>query len=216
MSPARLFAQRLRAVSSAASRCLAYALLTLAALLAAPSFAQAADPGITVSSANLALTDDGWQLSSEFGINFSPKLEEAVNRGVPLYFVVEFEVARPRLFWFDEKPIQGSVTYKVSYTPLLRQYRLSVGSVSQNFTTFEEVTRVLSRLRGLHVASRNAFTKGVAYQAGVRMRLDTAQLPKPFQLDAFASRDWALASDWYRWAITPGDSSATRAPGRTE
>ena len=42
----------------------------------------------------------------EFDITFSPRLEEAVNRGVPLYFVVEFELARPRWYWFDEKPIQ--------------------------------------------------------------------------------------------------------------
>jgi len=216
MSPALLFAQRLRAAPAAASRWLAHALFALATVLSAPAFAQASDPGVNVNSANLTLTDDGWQLSSEFAINFSPKLEEAVNRGVPLYFVVEFEVARPRWYWFDEKPIQVSVTYKVSYTPLLRQYRLSVGSVSQNFTTFEEVIRVLSRMRGLHVAGRNAFTKGVMYQAGVRMRLDTAQLPKPFQLDAFASRDWALASDWYRWAITPGDHPVAAAAGRTE
>ena len=202
MSPALLFYQRLGAAFAAAPRWLALGLVAMAMMLAMP-VAHALEPGITVNSSSLELTDDGWQLSAEFGISSSPKLEEAVNRGVPLYFVVDFEVARPRWYWFDEKPIQGSVTYKVSYTPLLRQYRLSVGSVSQNFTTFEEVIRVLSHLRGLHVAGRNAFTKGVTYQAGVRMRLDTAQLPKPFQLDAFASRDWALASDWDRRAITP-------------
>jgi hypothetical protein len=33
------------------------------------------------------------------------------------------------------------------------------------------------------------------------MRLDTAQLPKPFQLNAIASKDWAPASEWYHWAI---------------
>ena len=37
----------------------------------------------------------------------------------------------------------------------------------------------------------------------VRMRLDTAQLPKPFQLNAIASRDWTLESDWHRWSMTP-------------
>jgi len=173
------------------------------ALLAFAGIAPAYADGIEVKTAAIQPTDDGWQLDATFDIQFSPRLEEAVNRGVPLYFVLEFELSRPRWYWFDEKPIQVSLTYKVSYTPLLRQYRLSVGNVSQNFTTFEEVTRVLSRLRGLQVAGRNAFTKGVTYQAGIRMRLDTAQLPKPFQLDAFASRDWALASDWYRWAVTP-------------
>ena len=214
MSPALFSNLRVHALLGGVARWAARSLLAMSMLLV-PALAQAAD-GINVTSANLQQGDDGWSLSSEFDINFSPRLEEAVNRGVPLYFVVDFEVARPRWYWFDEKPIQVSLTYKVSYTPLLRQYRLSVGNVSQNFTTFEEVTRVLSRLRGLQVAGRNAFTKGVTYQAGIRMRLDTAQLPKPFQLDAFASRDWALSSDWYRWAITPGDHPVAAAAGRPE
>jgi hypothetical protein len=159
--------------------------------------------GIEVRSATLEQVEDGWQLQAEFDIQFSPRLEEAVNRGVPLYFVVEFELARPRWYWFDEKPVQRSQTYKITYTPLLRQYRLSIGNVYQNFTRFEEITRVLSRLRGWHVADNGALRKDVTYQAGLRMRLDTAQLPKPFQVNAFASRDWTLASDWYRWTITP-------------
>jgi hypothetical protein len=159
--------------------------------------------GIAVKSATLELADDGWQLGAEFDIQFSPRLEEAVNRGVPLYFVVEFELSRPRWYWFDEKPVQFSQTYKISYTPLLRQYRLSVGNVYQNFTQFEEVTRVLSHLRGLQIADRSAFSKDATYQAGIRMRLDTAQLPKPFQLNAIASRDWTLASDWHRWSLSP-------------
>lgn len=167
--------------------------------LALPAFAE----GISVKSATVEAAEDGWQLDAEFDIQFSPRLEEAVNRGVPLYFVVEFELSRPRWYWFDEKPVQFSQTYKISYTPLLRQYRLSVGSVYQNFTRFEEVSRVLARLRSVHIADRSAFRKDITYQAGIRMRLDTAQLPKPFQLNAIASRDWTLASDWHRWSITP-------------
>jgi hypothetical protein len=159
--------------------------------------------GIDVRSAVVEQGPEGWQLAAEFDIQFSPRLEEAVNRGVPLYFVVEFEMARPRWFWFDEKPVVLSQTYKISYTPLLRQYRLSVGDVYQNFSRFEEVTRVLSRLRGWQVADRGAFKKDQVYQASLRMRLDTAQLPKPFQLNAIASRDWAVASEWHRWSIVP-------------
>jgi hypothetical protein len=200
MSLAPFLVSRLCRVSTTLQRLAVFAAFALAALVV-PS-AHAAD-GIAVKDASLELTDEGWQLNSEFNITFSPRLEEAVNRGVPLYFVVEFEIARPRWYWFDERPIQLSQTYKISYTPLLRQYRISVGSASQNFTRFDEVTRVLSRLRGLPVASKNGLASGVAYQASVRMRLDTAQLPKPFQFDAISSRDWSLASDWYRWSVTP-------------
>ena len=174
-----------------------------AALLFSLLAPAAAAEGIAVRNAAIVPDDDGWQIEAQFDIQFSPRLEEAVNRGVPLYFVVDFELSRPRWYWFDEKPIKVSQAYKISYTPLLRQYRLSVGNAYQNFTRFEEVTRVLSRLRGWHVADRGAIKKDGTYQAGLRMRLDTAQLPKPFQLNAIASSDWTLASDWHRWNLTP-------------
>ncbi|QJR13227.1 DUF4390 domain-containing protein [Usitatibacter palustris] len=159
--------------------------------------------GISITKATVEPGVDGWQLDAEFDMQFSPRLEEAVTRGVPLYFVVEFELSRPRWYWFDEKPVRLSQTYKISYTPLLRQYRLSVGTLYQNFTRFDEVKRVLARTRAWHVADKGALAKDVAYQANLRMRLDTAQLPKPFQLNALASSDWTLASEWHRWTVTP-------------
>jgi hypothetical protein len=177
----------------------ALALVLVLALWAPTAHAE----GIEVTSATITPAEDGWNLDAAFDVQFSPRLEEAVNRGVPVYFIVEFELSRPRWYWFDEKPVQLSQTYKISYTPLLRQYRLTVGTVYQNFTRFEEVTRVLSRLRGWHVTDKGALKKDQVYQAAVRMRLDTAQLPKPFQLNAIASRDWNLASDWHRWTIVP-------------
>jgi hypothetical protein len=193
-------------VSSMLRRFAAWGPAGVRALLAALLLAVAAPvlaEGIEVKSAALVPDDDGWSLEADFDIQFSPRLEEAINRGVPLYFVVEFELARPRWYWLDEKPVQVSQTYKISYTPLLRQYRLSVGNLYQNFTRLDEVTRVLSRLRGWHVADKGALKKDTTYQAGLRMRLDTAQLPKPFQVNAIASRDWTLASDWQRWTINP-------------
>ena len=194
------FARLLHAASAMLQRGGARWAFLLAFVMAAP--AVHAD-GITLKSARVEAVEEGWQLDAEFDIQFSPRLEEAVNRGVPLYFVLDFEMTRPRWYWFDEKPVRFSQTYKISYTPLLRQYRLSVGNVYQNFTSFEEVARVLSKLRGVAIPDHNAIKKDSAYQASVRLRLDTAQLPKPFQLNAIASRDWSLSSDWHRWSLSP-------------
>jgi hypothetical protein len=191
---------RLAAGSLRAAR-LWTALVALLVAMCLPMSAHA--EGISVTKATVEAGEDGWQLDAEFDMQFSPRLEEAVTRGVPLYFVVEFELSRPRWYWFDEKPVRLSQTYKISYTPLLRQYRLSVGTLYQNFTRFDEVKRVLARTRAWHVADKGALAKDVTYQANLRMRLDTAQLPKPFQLNALASRDWTLASEWHRWTVTP-------------
>ena len=168
-------------------------------LTAMPAAAQ----GITIRNATVEAGEDGYQLDADFDIQLSPRLEEAVNRGVALYFVAEFELTRPRWYWFDEKPVQLSKTYKITYTPLLRQYRLTVGNIYQNFTRLEEVVRVLARVRGWPAAEKGSLRKEGPYQAQIRMRLDTSQLPKPFQLDAVGSRDWNLSSDWYRWNVTP-------------
>ena len=166
---------------------------------AAPGPARA--EGIETSGARLVASDDGYRVEAEFDIRFNPGLEEAVNRGVALYFVAEFSLSKPRWYWFDEKPVQLSQTYKIPYTPLLRQYRLSSGSAYQNFTRLDDLVRSLSRLRGWTVAEKDALRKPGEYQAAIRLRLDTAQLPKPFQLNADPSRDWNLASDGHRWAV---------------
>ena len=100
--------------------------LRLAALLAfvvaslVPSAAARAE-GIETNGARLVASEDGYRLEAEFDIRFNPGLEEAVNRGVALYFVVEFSLSKPRWYWFDEKPVQLSQTYNITYTPLLRQ-----------------------------------------------------------------------------------------------
>ena len=53
------------------------------------------------------------------------------------------------------------------------------------------------------VARADALVKGGRYDAALRIKLDVDKLPKPFQIDALASREWQLASDWHRWTFVP-------------
>jgi hypothetical protein len=177
-------------------------------LVLAAGGVSAADQGISVKEARLELADDGWQLSAEFDIQFTPTLQEAVIRGVPLYFVIEFEAKSPRWYWFDKKSVAAERERRIAYLPLTEQYRMSVGNFSESIKTFDEVKRRLSRIRGWAVTGRDSFRPGERYDVQVRMRLDTAQLPKPFQITAFASRDWTLASDWHKWTLVPDTRSS--------
>jgi hypothetical protein len=176
--------------------------LLLAMLLLLLAGAARADT-ITVTSAELLAEEDGYVLNAQFDFSFNPTLEEALQKGISLYFLLEFELSRPRWYWVDEKVASLSVPYRLSYTPLTRQYRLGSGLLSQPFDSLEEVARILGRVVSRTVLPREALTKGARYEAAIRLRLDTAQLPKPFQIDALASRDWSLQSEWYRWSFTP-------------
>ena len=177
------------------------ALAPLVLLLAAARAAQA--EGIDVSRAALVAAEEGYFLEADFGVALNPTLEDALNKGVPLYFLLEFEIIRPRWYWFNEIILDTRQQYRLSYNALTRQYRLGVGSLFQSFSALAEALDFLSRVRRRQVLEPGVLSKGNTYTAGVRMRLDVSQLPKPFQLNALASRDWNFGSEWHRWSVTP-------------
>jgi hypothetical protein len=159
---------------------------------------------IPARSAELRLEEDHYVLDADFDLALNATLEEAIGRGIPLYFVLEFDLWRPRLLWFDDLVASHSITYRLSYNALTRQYRLSSGGAFyQTLATLDEALRLISRVRGRGVVERTILFKGTRYEAAVRLRLDTTQLPKPFQISALTSRDWNLQSDWVRWSFTP-------------
>jgi len=122
---------------------------------------------------------------------------------VPLYFVVEFELVRPRWYWFDEKAAARRLQLRLSYHALSRHYRLSTGVLQQNYATLEEALNVLRRVRNWQVRERVAGLVDANYEAALRMRLDLTLLPKPFQLSALTSRDLNLESSWRRFIFRP-------------
>jgi len=159
---------------------------------------------IAVRNAELTIEEGDLLLSTDFSVAFTPPLEEALEKGVALYFTLEFELSRSRKFWFDEKTAQWSTSYRVSYTSLTRQYRVAVGGqLGTTLETLEDVERYIGHIARRPVARADVLTSGARYEAAVRLRLDTSQLPKPFQISALASKEWQLDSNWHTWAFTP-------------
>ena len=165
-----------------------------------------ADDRIVVTGATLALAGEGAEpgivVDAEFEFDLPWALEDAVNRGVALYFVVEFELYRERWYWFDRRVAAQSLTYRLTYSPLTRQYRLARGTLALPYDTLDDALASLRRIRGWKVLERGMLRPDEDYRAQLRMRLDTSQLPKPFQINALTNRDWTLASDWRSVSVT--------------
>lgn len=174
--------------------------IVLALLVCAFALGARADE-IEVREASLALVEDGLALTADFAFDINPRLAEAVANGVPLYFVVEFEMVRTRWWWFEEKTAARRLQLRLSYHALSRQYRLSTGLLQQNFGSLAEALAVLRRVRNWIVLERTAALAEGTYEAAVRMRLDTTLLPKPFQLSALTSRELNLESAWKRFSF---------------
>jgi Domain of unknown function (DUF4390) len=172
--------------------------LTLCLAAAGPAHADS----IAVQRASLQADGTGWNLDARFDFELNGSLEDAVNKGVPLYFTTVFELSRPRWYWFDEQPVSVSQTIRLSFQPLTREYRVSSGGLQLGFTSLNEALAVIKHVTSWHVIDRNQVQAGETYSASVRMELDTALMPKPFQVDAVNNRDWSLASDWKRFNFT--------------
>lgn len=157
---------------------------------------------IAVQRASLQADNNGWSLDARFDFELNSSLEDAVNKGIPLYFTTDFELSRPRWYWFDEQPVAVTQTIRLSFQPLTREYRVSTGGLQLGFPSLKDALAVVRHITSWHVIDRNQVRAGETYTASVRMQLDTALMPKPFQVDAVNNRDWTLGSDWKRFNFT--------------
>lgn len=159
--------------------------------------------GIDIQEAHLESSDEGYRLSAIYDFDLNRGLEDALSRGIPLYFTTEIEITKPRWYWFDAKEVVNSQTVRISYNVLTRQYYAAIGNrLHQSFDSLDDALSLVRRPSRWVVADNGTLKPGTTYEVAVRMQLDVAQLPKPFQIHALNSSDWRLSSDWERFDYT--------------
>ena len=178
--------------------------LVLLIVLMSASLPTRAEDRISVSRATVNVrsgTDPGTFVDAQFDFDLPLSLREAVDHGIALYFVIELEVSRSRWYWFDKRLLDDSIQYRLSFSPLTRQYRLARGALAQPFDSLDQALATMRRVTQWRVADASLFDGGKTW-GQIRMRLDTSLLPKPFQVNALTDPDWVLASDWSRLVLT--------------
>ena len=163
--------------------------------------------GIKITSVELERVDSDWLLNAAFQIELSPGLEDAVQKGVVLYFQTEFELTRSRWYWFEEKPASAQRQTRLSYQPLTQQYRIASEGFTFSAKTISEALQAIGSIGGWRVIDNSHIDPAKSYIAGLRMTLDLSKLPKPFQVNALNNRDWNVSSDWLRFPFSPNGAN---------
>ena len=172
-------------------------------LLLSSSMVFAATNSILIKQADLQLVDDFYLLNAEISIDFDAEIEEAINKGVPLHFLIEFQVVSPRKYWFDDEIITTTNRVVLSYHALTKQYLINRETHQKSFETLDEAIDELLQLTDLKVFEKVLIEKDANYKAALLMRLDQAKLPKAIQVDAIASEKWNITSQKYEWPLKP-------------
>jgi hypothetical protein len=163
--------------------------------------------GIKIKSFELEKVDSDWVLSAAFQIELSPGLEDAVQKGVVLYFQTDFDLVRSRWYWFDERPVLTQRQTRLSYQPLTQQYRIASEGLTFSARTMTEALQAVGSIGGWRVIDGSQVDPSKSYSAGLRMSLDLSRLPKPFQVNALNNREWNVSSDWLHFPFSANSSS---------
>lgn len=170
---------------------------------AMPVRAAKADDAVTVLYAGLKPAEDGLVLNAAFDVRLNKTQEEALKKGIPLYFVTEAELRRVRSWWFNEDIAAVSRIGRLNFSPLTRRYQVEVVEGFKAYDTLSEALVGLGRIENWVVTTKKTLKPGNAYLAAIRMRMDLGLLSKPLQINALATGKWEVEGSWHEWEITP-------------
>jgi hypothetical protein len=167
---------------------LAAALVAALTLLARPAQAQ----GVELVQLSTQRTDEGLELSFSTRFELTRSAEDALMKGVPIYFVAEANVLRNRWYWRDARTARASRTWRLAWQPLTRQFKVSTGGLNQSYTSLSDALASLRGAAGWRIAESRDLEDDGRFYLEFSYRLDTSQLPKPMQIGLGSPQGWGL------------------------
>jgi hypothetical protein len=148
-------------------------------------------------------SEDGLYLSAVLQFTLPELVEDALQKGIPMFFVAQAQVLRERWYWSDREVAAANRYLRLSYQPLTRKWRLSIAStpfnqtglgvvLGQNFDDLAEALSVMRRFSHWKIADASAIEAGAKHTLRFRFQLDLSQLPRPFQIGAVGHSGWNL------------------------
>jgi hypothetical protein len=137
--------------------------------------------GVELGTLQLDRADGALNLEFAARVSLPKAVEDALQRGVPIYFIAEAQLLRSRWYWRDERVARVSRSWRLAYQPLTGFWRVSLGGLYQTYTTLGEALSVASRSAGWKLAELAQLDPDKSYSVEFSYRLDTTQLPGPMQ-----------------------------------
>jgi len=164
----------------------------LAGWLALAATPQARAQGVELATLQTQKAEGALNLDFVARVNLPKAVEDALQRGVPLYFVAEAQLLRGRWYWRDERVARVSRSWRVAYQPLTGAWRVGLGGLNQTYPTLSDALSSASRSAGWKLADLSQLDVDKSYTVEFSYRLDTSQLPGPMQFGLGGQGDWAV------------------------
>ncbi len=155
---------------------------------------------IVIKAADLKAVGEVFKLNADLEIELDEKIEEAINKGVMVEFLYEFELVSPRSFWFDKNIVETSTSIAVSYHALSRQYLVTQSGRQTSHEILSEAMIEFVQLYDWKVLDKSMIESDREYVGTLNVKLDQSKLPKAIQVEAISSEGWNLVADPFEWS----------------
>ncbi|QIL84127.1 DUF4390 domain-containing protein [Diaphorobacter sp. HDW4A] len=167
------------------------------------SFAEQSPIRSEITDFKLHQAADGLLLSTTMRFELPDQVEDALYKGIAMYFVAESQIVRERWYWSDKVVAQATRHMRLSYQPLTRRWRLSQSStpfadsglgvsLGQNFDELSDALAIMQRIARWNVAEGDVLDDNGTQTLHFQFRLDMSQLPRPLQLSTVGRSGWSL------------------------
>ncbi|MDO8384888.1 MAG: DUF4390 domain-containing protein [Polaromonas sp.] len=176
-----------------------------------------------VTQLRMERSDDSVYLSATVRFELPMVVEDALLKGIPMFFVAEADIYRDRWYWYDKRITTATRTMRLAYQPLTRRWRLNIlpgaisvtglrASLSQNYDTLSEAMAAIQRISRWRIADAAEIDAASRHNVEFRFRLDLSQLPRPFQIGVAGQRDWTIAVEDSRQLVPEPIRDMSLAP----
>ena len=165
--------------------------LTLVVLLAGPA-ARAQTQGIELQTLQVQRQDGELALEFASRVQLSRAVEDALHRGVPVYFTAQATLYRSRWYWRDERVARVGRTWRLAHQPLTSTWRVGLGAITQTYASLGEALAAISRTAGWKLVDVSQVDPDSRHYLEFSFRLDTSQLPSPMLIGLTGQADWQL------------------------
>lgn len=162
-----------------------------------PAFAQSSGE---ISKLHVERLDDDLVMSAQLQFELPAAVEEVLIKGIPVTFTAEAEIYRERWYWLDRRLTGVQRSYRVSFQPLTRRWRVtattSAGeggaglSLNQSFESLSDALGHIRKISRWRIADASALEPSANYRLEFRYRLDVTQLALPMQIGTLGQSDW--------------------------
>lgn len=164
------------------------------------SFDALAGNKLLIKNAELVAQDDAYELNAQLDVKFGEKIEEALLKGFELHFVLEFQLASPIKYWFDDEIVTITYPMTLGYHPLSRQFLLTQAGVQKSFASLSELATEFAQLKHINIIKKSEVEKNEHYKALLLIRLENKKLPKAVQEIDDDPQAWDVKSQLFEWA----------------